>query len=411
VSGATPVPQVLVQPSDQSVQSGLPATFGTVAAGVVTSVQWQVSTDGGADWSDVANATALSYSFLAAESENGDEYRAVLSNSGGSTTTRAATLTVSAPPSPSAPQVTTQPSNQDVTSGSYATFTAAASGFPAPSVQWEVSTNGGQNWSNILGANSTSYTLHVTNQNGYDYRAVFTNLSGTATTNAAWLVVVDQSWNWSGYVATGQGFSTVTGNWTAPAVTCTGSATTYSSQWIGIDGDGDNFVEQDGTESDCLNGVPSYDAWYEMFGDDAVNGGYEVELSPANYPVAPGDAMTASVSLAGSTWTLAISDGTAGWQFSTPIVQPNPAPQQISAEWILERPEVNGSLSSLSDFGSAAFTGATATDTATSGPISSFTNEPLQMVEPAGSSYDILASPGPLNSGGTGFSVTWNGSN
>lgn len=404
------MPEVLVQPSDDSVQSGLPATFGTVAGGVVTGVQWQVSTDGGASWSNVPNATALSYSFLAAESENGYEYRAVLSNSGGSTTTRAATLTVSAPPGPSAPQVTTQPSNQDVPSGSYATFTAAASGSPTPSVQWQVSTNGGQAWSNILGANSTTYTLRVTSQNGYDYRAVFTNPNGSVPTNAAWLVVVDQSYNWSGYAATGQGFSTVTGSWTAPAVTCTGSATTFSSQWIGIDGDGDNFVEQDGTESDCLSGAPSYDAWYEMFGDPAVNGGYEVELSTTNYPVTPGDAMSASVALAGSTWTLAISDATAGWQFSTPIAQPNPAPQQLSAEWILERPEINSSLSSLSDFGSAAFTGATATDSATSGPISLFSNEPLQMIGQVGSGYDILASPGPLVSGGAGFTVNWAGS-
>jgi len=404
-SGATPAPQILVQPSDQTVESGLPATFGTVTSGVVSSVQWQISTDAGAGWSNVPNATALSYSFLTAESENGYEYRAVLSNSGGSATTRAATLTVSAPPSATAPQVTSQPADQDVTSGSYATFTTAASGSPTPSVQWQVSTNGGQAWTAILGANSTSYTFRASTQNGYEYRAVFTNVAGSATTSAAWMVVVEQSANWSGYVALGQQFSTVTGSWNAPAVTCLGGATTFSSQWIGIDGDGDNNVEQDGTEADCLNGVPTYDAWYEMYGDNNVNDGYEVELSTSTYPVRPGDAMAASVNLTGSTWTLAISDATAGWQFSIPIATPNPAPQQVSAEWILERPEINGSLSSLADFGSAAFSGATATDNATSGPISSFSNEPLQMVD-----SDALASPGPLISGGSGFTVAWDGS-
>ena len=160
-----------------------------------------------------------------------------------------------------------------------------------------------------------------------------------------------------------------------------------------------------------MNGAPTYDAWYEMYGDDNVNDGYEVELSPSTYPVRPGDAMSASVGLTGSTWTLAISDATAPWQFSVPIATPNPAPQQVSAEWILERPEINGSLSSLSDFGSATFSGATATDNATSGPISSFSNEPLQMIEPVESSYDMLASPGPLVSGGSGFTVAWDGSN
>ena len=63
-------PQVITQPGDQSVQSGRPAAFVTVAGGVVTGAQWQVSTDAGADWSNVPYATAMSYSFLAATGEN-----------------------------------------------------------------------------------------------------------------------------------------------------------------------------------------------------------------------------------------------------------------------------------------------------------------------------------------------------
>ncbi len=191
-------------------------------------------------------------------------------------------------------------------------------------------------------------------------------------------------------------------------MTCPGTATTYSSQWIGIDGaDGDDTVEQDGTESDCLGGVPTYDAWYEMYGDSAVNNGDEVELSPSIDRVSPGDAMTASVSLTGSTWTLAISDTTAGWQSTTPVASPSPAPEQSSAEWIVERPGVNGSLSSLADFGTAAFTGAAATDAAASGPISAFNYVPIEMTN---SDNGVLSTPGPLGSGGAGFSATWNAS-
>ena len=287
-SGSTiaALPQIIVQPADQSVQNGDPATFITGATGVVTSTEWQVSTDAGTNWSDVPNATATTYAMIATAGENGYEYRAVLSNSAGSATTRAATLTVAGPPANSAPQVTTQPTNQTVADGDYATFTAAASGYPAPTTQWQTSSDGGQTWVPVLGAISTSYTFKPTTaQNGYEYRAVFSNFAGTATTNAATIVIASQSGNWSGYFALGQAFSAVTGSWSVPAVTCPTSATSYSSQWIGIDGAQSQTVEQDGTESDCFGGTPNYDAWYEMYGDNNVNSGYEVELQPGTYPV------------------------------------------------------------------------------------------------------------------------------
>jgi hypothetical protein len=58
-------------------------------------------------------------------------------------------------------------------------------------VQWQQSTNGGSTWHNITGATSTSYTIIATtvSQNGYRYRAVFTNSAGSATTDSATLTV------------------------------------------------------------------------------------------------------------------------------------------------------------------------------------------------------------------------------
>ena len=56
------------------------------------------------------------------------------------------------------------------------TFTAAASGNPAPSVQWEVSSNGGTTFTPITGATSTSYSFTASGaDNGDEYEAVFTN--------------------------------------------------------------------------------------------------------------------------------------------------------------------------------------------------------------------------------------------
>ena len=95
------------------------------------------------------------------------------------------------------------------------------------------------------------------------------------------------SQNWAGYAAAGQPgtFTSVSASWTQPAVTCTAQQT-FSSFWVGLDGDGTQTVEQTGTEADCNNGAATYQGWFEMFPNAPVF---------YNNAVAPGDAMSASV--------------------------------------------------------------------------------------------------------------------
>ncbi|ROR95562.1 immunoglobulin I-set domain protein [Salana multivorans] len=89
-----------------------------------------------------------------------------------------------------APVVTVQPADASVTAGETATFTAAASGTPAPSVRWESSQPGGP-WVELAGATTETLTLTdlTTARSGTRYRAVFTNSAGTATSEAATLRV------------------------------------------------------------------------------------------------------------------------------------------------------------------------------------------------------------------------------
>lgn len=93
----------------------------------------------------------------------------------------------------SAPVVQTQPTNATVTEGAVASFTAAASGSPTPTVQWQSQPSGGS-WSNIGGATAATYTTPVTTaaMNGTKYRAVFTNATSpyADTTTAATLTVL-----------------------------------------------------------------------------------------------------------------------------------------------------------------------------------------------------------------------------
>jgi hypothetical protein len=155
-------------------------------------VQWDVSTDGGTTFAPVSGATSDTLTIPATTtSENGNQYEAVFTNVAGSATTNPATLTVSAPV---APAITIQPSDQTVAPGGEASFSAAASGMPTPSVVWQISYDGGVTWGNIVGnPTSTSTTLSGvifgTFENGWEVRAVFTNVAGSATTNPATLTV------------------------------------------------------------------------------------------------------------------------------------------------------------------------------------------------------------------------------
>ena len=84
--------------------------------------------------------------------------------------------------------ITQDPANTSVAVGATASFTAAAAGFPTPTVQWFLSVDGGANFSPVGGATSAtlSFTAQATDTNKL-YRASFTNGSGSVTTTAATL--------------------------------------------------------------------------------------------------------------------------------------------------------------------------------------------------------------------------------
>ncbi|WP_223692683.1 beta strand repeat-containing protein [Leifsonia poae] len=85
-----------------------------------------------------------------------------------------------------APAITLPAAAQTVNAGNTVSFTAGASGYPAPGVQWYVSTNGGSTYTAIPGATSATYSFTAAqSDNRRLYLAGFTNAAGFASTHAA----------------------------------------------------------------------------------------------------------------------------------------------------------------------------------------------------------------------------------
>ena len=84
------------------------------------------------------------------------------------------------------PVFTLQPSSQTVILGSPVTFTAAASGYPVPTYQWQ------RNGVNLPGATDATLTIGATTMaDAGTYTVIATNSQGIATSNSAVLIVKD----------------------------------------------------------------------------------------------------------------------------------------------------------------------------------------------------------------------------
>lgn len=191
VQHAPAAPSFGTMPLSVSVVAGQPATFDAQAFGTpAPDIAWQTSPDG-STWTTIPGATQGSYTLAAATlPDSGRRFRAIASNSVGSATSGAAMLTVV--PAPAAPVITAAPAGLTVGATHDATFSAAASGQPTPSLQWQVSTDGGGTFANINGAVGASYTAYgvSTAQDGWRYRVVASNSQGSATSAAAALTVL-----------------------------------------------------------------------------------------------------------------------------------------------------------------------------------------------------------------------------
>jgi alpha-tubulin suppressor-like RCC1 family protein len=183
-------PQVSVSPATASAVAGQPVTFTATATGTAPiALQWQRSNDAGATWSNVPNATAAAYTFTPALSDNGARFRAVASSAFGSATSNVAVLNVT--PAPEPPVITAQPQSLTLDAGQTATFSVTATGTAPLAYQWQRASGPQGTFANIAGATAATYTIAAVGagDNGARFRAVVTNVAGTATSTEAALTV------------------------------------------------------------------------------------------------------------------------------------------------------------------------------------------------------------------------------
>jgi Metallo-peptidase family M12B Reprolysin-like/Secretion system C-terminal sorting domain len=239
-------PAVTGQPANANICAGSNTTFTVAASGSSLTYQWQLSTDGGSNYNDIATATNASYTVTAATiGQNNNRYRCVVSGACPSpATSNGAILTVS-----NAVVINNQPANVTICAGGNTSFTVAATG-SVVSYQWQLSTDGGSNWNNVSGTTATLSLTGVTAaQNNYSYRCIINGACNSVVSNGAVLAVqtspsiITQPANASVCVLSNASFN----------VSATGSGLTYL--WQTSSNAGTSWDDVVGTNLPVLNVV------------------------------------------------------------------------------------------------------------------------------------------------------------
>src|ERR1700694_2405256 len=289
-NAAAVAPSITAQPASQTVTAGQTATFSVTATGTAPlTYQWKKN-------NVAVGVNASSYTTPATTStDNATQFTVTISNTAGSVTSNAASLTVNVPPS-----ITAQPASQTVTAGQTATFSVTATGTAPLTYQWKKN--------NVaVGVNASSYTTPATTStdNATQFTVTISNTAGSVTSNAASLTV-----NVPPSITAQPASQTVTAGQTATfSVTATGTAPlTY--QWkknsvaVGVNASSyttpattstDNAAQFTATISNTTGSLTSNAASL------TVNVPPTITAQPASQTVTAGQQATFSVTAAGTT--------------------------------------------------------------------------------------------------------------
>lgn len=198
----------------------------------------------------------------------------------------------------------------------------------------------------------------------------------------------------------GSSVSEVRGDWSEPKVTCSGTTARDAAFWVGIEDTTGHYLQQLGTLAVCDGtGPPTYNAWYEMF---------PVAPVPIDMAIHPGDRMTASVSVRGSTWRLSMTNRTTGATFT---INKQRSAKAVIALWIAEAPststsDVGNHVLPLADYGTVTFSRCSAVVDGSSRTLTdrSWAHFRFDMVTTNGAAKAVTSS---ASADGTSFRSSW----
>lgn len=164
---------ITTQPASQAVCSGTNVTFSVVASGNSQTYQWQLSTNAGSTWTNIANANAASLTLTAVTTAmNTYQYRCIVTNTCFTATSNAAVLTVNALPT--------------VTATDLWNRRVCISDTLVPLI----GTPAGGNWSGI-GVSGFNFVPPTTAVGTYTLTYTYTNTAGCTASDTTKVVVVD----------------------------------------------------------------------------------------------------------------------------------------------------------------------------------------------------------------------------
>ena len=177
-------PVISIEPKNDSVIAGSPASFTVTATGTSLAYQWQRSPDGNV-WTPIAGATASSYLDTPQAADNGARFECSITSACGTALSTVALLTVCVPVKVTAQHV----GAQSVLTGTQVTFSMTAQG-TGVGYQWQRSADGAT-FTPIAGATGDSLTFAAAKtDSGSTFRCVVSGQCGAAITGNTGLVQV-----------------------------------------------------------------------------------------------------------------------------------------------------------------------------------------------------------------------------
>jgi hypothetical protein len=215
-----------------------------------------------------------------------------------------------------------------------------------------------------------------------------TQPESTTTTPAR---ISDTSSNWSGYVANGGTYTSVTGTWVVPHVGAT--TTGADATWVGIGGVTGTDLIQAGTQATVTgDGSVTYSAWTEILPDFS-------RTTPLQ--VTAGDTVTVTIAeQTNGVWLIVMVNNTTSDSYEKTLRYDS---SRSSAEWVQEAPSTTRGIVPLSDFGTVRFIAGSAVRDGVAMGLSSLGATPVAMVNRAG---QAIALPSTLGADGSSFVVT-----